>query len=170
MICKQVGYAQGGKVMRGPAPGTDWSDGNSMPITTGNRKCEAHSKNIFECPTKRAEMHDCDHKKDVGAECFGPRVAPAGSAAAGSAGECEDVEVKVGGKGGGSHTIPSLDVTECPAVVDKSNWLGGYKYGDSFDVEVKDSQAKAGAKDVIVTRKDSPGSGWGMNLKFMCKR
>jgi len=48
----------------------------------------------------------------------------------------------------------------CPSKVDKTNWLGGARFGDTFAV------MQNGAK-VTVRRTDSNG-GWGMSLRFEC--
>ena len=49
---------------------------------------------------------------------------------------------------------------KCPTTVDKTNWLDGYNYGDTFSVAQN-------ADRVTITRTDHNG-GWGMNLKFRC--
>ena len=49
---------------------------------------------------------------------------------------------------------------KCPTTVDKTNWLDGYNYGDTFSVVQTGNQ-------VTVTRTDHNG-GWGMDLKFRC--
>jgi hypothetical protein len=73
MICKQAGYAQGGKqVIRGGSS-VDLPGPNSMDIVTGNRYCNGGEQNIFECQLMRGELEGCSHNEDVGAECFGAR-------------------------------------------------------------------------------------------------
>ena len=49
---------------------------------------------------------------------------------------------------------------KCPASVDKTSWLGGYTYRDTFSITQYGAQ-------IIVRRTDYHG-GWGMNLKFKC--
>ena len=65
MICNQLGYADGGvKYNAGAGRGN---------IVAGNRKCEGHESNIFECRAYRGDTHDCLHGLDQGVQCHGPR-------------------------------------------------------------------------------------------------
>ena len=78
-----------------------------------------------------------------------------------------------GGKGGGGPggglggesgsdtktvTAPQAGLI-CPTIVNKDNWIGGFTYGDTFNVEVSGDQ-------VMVKRDNSQD--WGMDLKFAC--
>ena len=51
---------------------------------------------------------------------------------------------------------------QCPLKVDKTNWLSGDTYDDTFSV------AQAG-NTITVTRTDA-NHGWGLNLSFQCCR
>jgi surface protein len=55
-------------------------------------------------------------------------------------------------------TVPQAGLI-CPTTVNKDNWIGGFTYGDTFNVEVSGDQ-------VMVTRDNFDS--WGMNLKFAC--
>ena len=65
----------------------------------------------------------------------------------------------------GSSTKNSITKTiangyNCPASVDKTNWLDGHTYPDTFSITQNGNQ-------ITVKRTDST-VGWGMNLKFTC--
>ena len=68
----------------------------------------------------------------------------------------------VGGAEWGSKTkVISFDGKfKCPKTIDKSNWLGGHTYNDTFSVTQTET-------DMTVTRTDTNWS-WGMDLKFLC--
>ena len=52
------------------------------------------------------------------------------------------------------------DGFKCPTTVDKTNWLDGDNWGDTFSVAQNGNQ-------VTITRTDQDSS-WGINLKFRC--
>ena len=100
---------------------------------------------------------------------------------------CGDSKVSIGSSRGSQtqSTVVNSEMLQgdCAARVDKSNWLGGYGYGDFFDVTVGEcpgpapepAPAPAGkecsGRTVTVKRMDAgglDGHGWGMNLEFMC--
>ena len=64
------------------------------------------------------------------------------------------------GSGLKSKTITIGNGLQCPELVDKSNWLGGHQWPDTFSVVQNGS-------DIVVTRTDST-DGWAMDLQFMC--
>jgi len=66
----------------------------------------------------------------------------------------------VGGSRSPSKSITIDSRCKCPTTVDKSNWLDGYNYGDTFSVAQNGDQA-------TITRTDKKG-GWGMKLQFRC--
>ena len=66
----------------------------------------------------------------------------------------------VGSSSENSKTITIDPGFTCPASIDKSNWLNGPTYRDTFSV------TQAGT-ELTVTRTDS-SNGWGMDLKFKC--
>lgn len=68
--------------------------------------------------------------------------------------------VTVGSSGTNTKTV-DVDVLSCPSLVDKSNWLGGYTYSDSFSVVV--------SKGKITVKRLRTNIGWGMPLKFKCR-
>ena len=68
----------------------------------------------------------------------------------------------IGGSGSPSKSISIDSRCKCPITVDKSNWLDGHNYGDTFSVAQNGDQA-------TITRTDDE-SGWAMNLKFRCCR
>ena len=54
---------------------------------------------------------------------------------------CEDVVVTIGSNSnfvGPKRITKDYDVTTCPEVVNRTNWLGGYRYSDRFSVAVAD--------------------------------
>ena len=63
MICKQLGYSQGGTKYT--------AAGGTGPINAGNRKCDANNKNIYQCRRHRGETAGCNHNIDQGVECKG---------------------------------------------------------------------------------------------------
>ena len=67
---------------------------------------------------------------------------------------------QVGSSSENSKTINIGSGFTCPTSIDKSNWLNGQTYRDTFSV------SQAGTV-LTVTRTDS-SSGWGMDLKFKC--
>ena len=71
VICKQLGYAQGG-VWFSVAPGAA-----SQPIVAGNRECVGDETTVFECPLawagRRLDATSCDHSHDQGVSCAGAR-------------------------------------------------------------------------------------------------
>jgi len=72
-----------------------------------------------------------------------------------------DVILEVGRSDSVSKTVQLTEnAAVCPGVVDKGNWLGGEKCGDTFAVSQSGSS-------VTVTRTDS-NSGWAMNLRITC--
>lgn len=83
---------------------------------------------------------------------------------AAAAGDCIDVTV-----GSSSYSSKTVDVDskyDCPNTLDKSNWdrvaAGPYaNVGDTFAIVQTGSRLR-------LTRTDSPGSHWGLNLKFKC--
>ena len=64
------------------------------------------------------------------------------------------------GLGKDSKTIPMEFGYQCPEIVNITNWIGGYKWPDTFSVEQT-------AKQITVKRTDST-DGWGMHLRFQC--
>ena len=68
MVCKQLGYSEGGTWYKAP--------GGSGPVATGNRLCAGTEKNIFECQLCALgpcdEFGGCDHANDIGVSCKGP--------------------------------------------------------------------------------------------------
>ena len=48
----------------------------------------------------------------------------------------------------------------CPASVDKTNWLDGHTYPDTFSITQNGDQ--------ITVRRTDSNDGWGMNLRFRC--
>lgn len=75
--------------------------------------------------------------------------------------QADSVIVAVGsssGRGTKTVTVPQAGLI-CPTTVNKDNWIGGFTYGDTFNVEVSGDQ-------VMVTRDNFDS--WGMNLKFAC--
>jgi len=90
---------------------------------------------------------------------------------------CGDSKVHIGNSRG-SQTQSTVVNTEmlpddCPARIDKSNWLGGYGYGDFFDVTVGECPppspppVQVCKRTITATRGDRP-HGWGMPLEFEC--
>ena len=73
--------------------------------------------------------------------------------------ECQ--EVGIGSNSGGKKTVYLDKKFECPMKVSKANWLGGDSYDDTFEI-------MSNKDTIVVTRTDSPGSGWGMNLRVKC--
>ena len=67
---------------------------------------------------------------------------------------------QVGSSSENSKAIKIVSGFTCPTSIDKSNWLNGQTYRDTFSV----SQA---GTELTVTRTDS-SNGWGMDLKFKC--
>jgi len=69
--------------------------------------------------------------------------------------------------GGSGEQVKSITVPvtfpECPTRVDNSNWLDGFTYADYFLVERSDDLTT-----LTITRNDTQGEGWGMNLRFDC--
>ena len=74
--------------------------------------------------------------------------------------DCFVAEVGASEPGVQSKTVAIGKGLQCPESVDKSNWLGGHTWPDTFSVEQN-------GKDVIVRRTDL-SDGWAMNLQFMC--
>ena len=67
-----------------------------------------------------------------------------------------------------SSDVYILSRTSCPSVVNKSNWLGGFTWDDTFNITVSDCLVEEVCKrKVTATRKDQ-NKGWGMDLKFKC--
>ena len=56
----------------------------------------------------------------------------------------------------------SSAAVHCPPHVNRSNWVGGEIYDDTFDVERLD------ARTVRVTRSDGGDVGWGLDLRVQC--
>ena len=58
---------------------------------------------------------------------------------------------------------------ECPAAVDKRNWLGGETWPDKFSVTHYGyyDEYNGYQRNINVTRTDST-DGWAMNLQFSC--
>ena len=87
--------------------------------------------------------------------------------------KCGDTEVTIGNSDQVEKTVfyDNVATGSCPSRVDKSNWLGGYGYGDYFDIvmgDCVDSEAQAQCRrQVTATRGDAP-HGWGMPLEFEC--
>ena len=87
--------------------------------------------------------------------------------------KCGDTEVTIGNSDQVEKTVfyDNVATGSCPSRVDKSNWLGGYGYGDYFDIvmgDCIDSEAQAQCRrQVTATRGDAP-HGWGMPLEFEC--
>ena len=83
---------------------------------------------------------------------------------------CGDSKVSIGNSRGSQtqSTVVNSEMAQgdCAARIDKSNWLGGYGYGDFFDVTVGECPKKC-KRTISATRKDA-NHGWGMNLKFKC--
>ena len=83
---------------------------------------------------------------------------------------CGDSKVSIGNSRGSQtqSTVVNTPMfaSDCAARIDKSNWLGGYGYGDFFDVTVGECPKKC-KRTISATRKDA-NHGWGMNLKFKC--
>jgi hypothetical protein len=56
--------------------------------------------------------------------------------------KCGDQTVAIGPQSSGQSktTAQPVNINQiaCPSVVDKSNWLGGHTYGDTFDISVSD--------------------------------
>lgn len=68
--------------------------------------------------------------------------------------------VYVGNSTDNSITTTVTNGLNCPASVDKTNWLGGYNHSDTFSITQHEDQ-------IIVSRTDS-SIGWEINLKFIC--
>ena len=58
----------------------------------------------------------------------------------------------------------AIFLSACPATVDRSNWLGGHTYGDTFAISVSECVCP---RIVTAKRIDAPHP-WGMNLQFTC--
>ena len=115
----------------------------------------------------------------VGEECTGRTVTVKRMDAGGLDGHgwgmnlefmCGDSKVSIGNSRGSQtqSTVVNTPMfaSDCAARIDKSNWLGGYGYGDFFDVTVGECPKKC-KRTISATRKDA-NHGWGMNLKFKC--
>ena len=63
----------------------------------------------------------------------------------------------------------TVSKTACPAVIDKTNWLGGHTHPDTFDITVSEciDPGETCPRDVTVVRTDNPVN-WGMDLQFKC--
>ncbi len=69
--------------------------------------------------------------------------------------------VNIGSSKGGMKIVKLSRKFKCPSQLSKANWLGQDSYGDRFSIEADEDT-------IIVTRKDSPGKGWGMNPQIKC--
>ena len=58
-------------------------------------------------------------------------------------------------------TVYGISSYNCPAQVDKSNWLSRDTYGDTFEITLN-------GDSVTATRTDGNGRGWCMHLSFKC--
>jgi hypothetical protein len=58
-----------------------------------------------------------------------------------------------------SVAVPHADLV-CPLTIDKTNWIGGYSFPDTFKITVEDFE-------VTAWRVDYQGA-WSMNLEFDC--
>ena len=116
---------------------------------------------------------------DKGPECSGRKVTVKRMDAGGLDGHgwgmnlefmCGDSKVSIGNSRGSQtqSTVVNTPMfaSDCAARIDKSNWLGGYGYGDFFDVTVGECPKKC-KRTISATRRDA-NHGWGMNLKFKC--
>ena len=66
----------------------------------------------------------------------------------------------VGSSGSNSKSITIDNGFKCPTTVDKTNWLDGHNWDDTFSVaQIRDR--------LTITRTDQNG-GWGIDLKFRC--
>merc|ERR1719253_27625 len=82
---------------------------------------------------------------------------------------CEEVTVKIG-PASGTHDGPatktvSADVTRCPEVVNKHNWLSHRKVRDEFRIEVEGGKVTAIRQD-----KGRETHNWGQDLAFKCEK
>ena len=78
-------------------------------------------------------------------------------------GESICVTVKVGSGNNKGKVFKVDPVYVCPTKVDKTNWLGGHTYGDTFKI----TQTKDGVS-AVRTDTGNTNAGWGMDLQFRC--
>ena len=85
--------------------------------------------------------------------------------------KCGDETVKVGPGGANEVTsdVVTLKADACPVEINKTNWLGGHTWPDTFKTTVSDciDVGKTCPRKVTAKRTDSTG-GWGMDLQFKC--
>jgi len=104
----------------------------------------------------------------VGNDCEIKNTTPVPTTATGNttpvpttATESEDCTVaEVGSSSTNPKTVTIASGVKCPTLVDKSNWLDGHTWPDTFSVHQNETE-------VTVTRTDEP-HGWRMNLRFTC--
>jgi len=95
---------------------------------------------------------------------------------------CGDSRVNIGNSRG-SQTQSTVVNTpmhkgDCPARINKSNWLGGYRYQDYFDVTVGECPpppsppapvpVEPTCSRAVTARRLDANHGWGMNLRIKC--
>ena len=74
---------------------------------------------------------------------------------------CPDcITAQVGSSRKNSITKTIANGYNCPASVDKTNWLDGYTYPDTFSITQNGNR--------ITVRRTDTHAGWGMNLRFKC--
>jgi len=128
---------------------------------------------------------------DKGPECSGRTVTVKRMDPAGRDGHgwgmnlqfmCGDSRVNIGNSRG-SQTQSTVVNTpmhkgDCPARINKSNWLGGYGYQDYFDVTVGECPpppsppapvpVEPTCSRAVTARRLDANHGWGMNLRIKC--
>ncbi|KAK3690830.1 hypothetical protein RRG08_021530 [Elysia crispata] len=65
VVCRTLGMIYGGVAKRGAAFGQ-----GSGPVWMDNVQCMGDEESLVKCPNSGLGMHDCDHSKDAGVQCF----------------------------------------------------------------------------------------------------
>ena len=97
--------------------------------------------------------NDCQAKCDIDENCLGYSV----EAVRGGA----PVTVNIGSSSSNSKTKDvGLSGLQCPATVNRDNWLGTDTYDDTFAISQEGT--------TVTARRIDSTSGWGMQLQFVC--
>ena len=68
----------------------------------------------------------------------------------------------------GTSGFEKQRILECPASVNKTNWLGGDTWPDTFSVIHHGYRSMNGYQRNITVKRTDSSDGWATNLQFLC--